>query len=92
MSPSQSGQGLRQASPARSLTGPIVLSKRMVMRSSRPYGGHAEPILFYQALASSAFSIQYAEHSAVSIHWRMHTGLAQRIPESHLVTGEDRST
>ncbi len=31
----QPGQGLRQSSPARSLTGPIVLSKRMVMRSSR---------------------------------------------------------
>ncbi len=28
-------------SPARSLTGPITLSKRMVMRSSRRYGGHA---------------------------------------------------
>ena len=36
-----SGQGWRHASPARSLTGPITLSKRMVMRSSRRYGGHA---------------------------------------------------
>jgi hypothetical protein len=31
----QRGQGWRQPIPARSLTGPTVLSKRMVMRASR---------------------------------------------------------
>jgi hypothetical protein len=32
------------------------------------------------------------EYSAVFSQWRMHTGLAQRIPEDHLVAGKYRHT
>jgi len=36
--------------------------------------------------------MQCPEHAAVAVHRRTHTGVAQRMPERHLVGGEHRPT